>query len=270
MKHNKKRNTAFIYETLSRELTKSIISNNTQGKAQVMAIIKEFFSAGSVLAEELRLYKLLLETGNVQQNLAERLLQEAKRGYAQLDASSIFDAQSKIIDTINKGLGSDVWSNFVPNFKSLASINAIFNTKVSVKKKVLFEQAVVDRMSTPSSQNGGEKLQPVDNLTYRSFIQKFNEKYGALLQEQKDLLNRFITGFADDGLELRVYLNEELARLKRLVKEATEKTDEALISAKLDEVGTYLEEFRKREFTDNDLNKILITQELVKELLVDD
>jgi len=35
-------------------------------------------------------------------------------------------------------------------------------------------------------------------------------------------------------------------------------------------VSEYLEEFRKREFTDNDLNKVLKTQELVQELTQND
>ena len=36
MKHNKKRNTAFIYETLSRELTKAIVDKNDNKKKVVL------------------------------------------------------------------------------------------------------------------------------------------------------------------------------------------------------------------------------------------
>ena len=45
---------------------------------------------------------------------------------------------------------------------------------------------------------------------------------------------------------------------------------EPLIQNKLDEVAEYLEEFRKREFADVDLNKILKTQELVMEMSPND
>jgi len=110
-------------------------------------------------------------------------------------------------------------------------------------------------------------LEPIDNITYNSFIKKFNDKYGVLLQEQKDLLNQFITSFGDDGFELRVYLNEELARLKALVAEASSSTEEPLIEEKLKGVADYLNEFKKREFTDADLSKVLVTQELVQELV---
>ena len=106
----------------------------------------------------------------------------------------------------------------------------------------------------------------LDTLTYNSFIKKYNEKYGALLQEQKELLNRFITSFADDGFELRLYLNEELSRLKGSLSEAIDADLEPLISQKTSEVINYLEEFRKRDFTEADLNKVLKTQELAREL----
>ena len=269
MKHNKKRNTAFIYETLSRELTKAIVDKNSSRKATVLTIIKEGFGGNTILAEELSLYKHLLETRNIHENLAERIMQETKSAYSKLDSTEIFDAQSRMIAAINKQLGQDVWSNFVPNFKSLASVSAIFNTKTPMKSKVLFEQAIVDAMSAEQLTESG-KMESLDNLTYNSFIKKFNEKYTTLLKEQKDLLNQYITSFADDGFELRIYLNEELERLKSLISDASQNTVEPLISQKLTEVSEYLEEFRKREFTDNDLNKILKTQELVQELTQND
>ena len=266
MKHNKKRNTAFIYETLTRELTKAIVDKNAERKSTVLSIIKEGFSGESVLINELELYKTLLETRNIKANIAERMLQETKFAYSKIDSSAVFDAQSRMIAAINKELGKDVWSNFVPNFKSLASVNAIFNTKTPVKSKVLFEQAIVDAMSAETTLSESNKLESLDNLTYNSFIKKFNSKYTNLIKEQKDLLNQYITSFADDGFELRVYLNEELGRLKSLVKATSENTSEPLIAQKLNEVSEYLEEFRKRDFTDGDLNKILKTQELVQEL----
>ena len=40
-KHNKKRNSAFLYEALVQELTKSIVSKNTEQKKKIVKIIKE-------------------------------------------------------------------------------------------------------------------------------------------------------------------------------------------------------------------------------------
>ena len=271
MKHNKKRNTAFIYETLVREMTKSIVGKEAERKQKVLSVIKEHFNKSSILSEELEMYKTLLETKSVHKALAERILQETKKNYSKLNAESVFEAQSKLIAAINRSLGKGVWSSFVPNFKSFASVNAIFNNKAPVKSRVLFEQSVVDAMSNKIPLSESNKLNSVDDLTYHSFIKKYNEKYGDLLKEQKELLNRYITSFADDGFELRIYLNEELSRLKEEVEKAKINFVEGeLVHSKLEEVNMYLGEFQKREFTDMDLNKVLKTQQLIQELVSDD
>jgi hypothetical protein len=267
MKHNKKRNTAFIYETLARELTKSIIHKDDDKKVKIVSIIKEFFNKHSILGKELEFYKILLETRKVQEKYAERLLQETKTAYAKLDDKKIFDAQSKTIASINKMLGQEIWSNFVPNFKSYASVNAIFGINLPVKTRVLFEQFIIDEMTDKATLTESANLEPIDNLTYHSFTKKYNEKYSNLLKEQKELLNFYITSFADGGLELKVYLNEELTRLKNGLADIQDKETERVTKQKISEVLNYLEEFRKREFTEKDLNKVLKTQELVRELL---
>ena len=70
---------------------------------------------------------------------------------------------------------------------------------------------------------------------------------------------------ADDGFELRLYLNEELSRLKGLLSKAAEADLKPLVSQKTSEVVTYLDQFKKRDFFDTDLKKLLKTQELVRE-----
>jgi len=270
MKHNKKRNTGFIYESLAKELTKAIVDKDLARKEKIVSILKEYFDSNLLLSRELQLYNVLLETKNIRLSLAERLLQETKVAHKKLDGKKIFDTQSRIIGTINKLLGKEVWSNFVPNFKSMASVNSIFNSKTSVKQRVLFEQAAVDRMVEQPEKNG-EVLESIDNIVYRSFIQKFNDKYSNLLQEQKEFLNKFITSFADDGFELRIYLNEEIERLKNSIDDIVNKEETVpLIEEKAQEVIKYLDGFRRREFIQEDLEKILKTQELVQELRIND
>ena len=46
LKHNKKRNTAFVYEALVRELTQSVVKNNKNKQNKIVSIIKEHFSQG--------------------------------------------------------------------------------------------------------------------------------------------------------------------------------------------------------------------------------
>jgi hypothetical protein len=43
-KHNKKRNTAFLYESLLKEMSKSIVKKDENRKKRILSILKEFFS----------------------------------------------------------------------------------------------------------------------------------------------------------------------------------------------------------------------------------
>ena len=54
-KHNKKRNTAFLYEALIKELTESIVRKNEEKKKNIVTILKEHFRKGTLLRKELNL-----------------------------------------------------------------------------------------------------------------------------------------------------------------------------------------------------------------------
>ena len=214
LKHNKKRNTAFVYEALVRELTKSAVKNDKSKMNKIKTIIKEHFSKDSTLKEELGIYKSLYETSGLDKDVAEKVMVEAKIAYSKLDKSKIFREQSNLIKVINRSLGTSVYTNFVPNYKSLASIYSIFSDSSDLKQKVLLEQKLLENLSKEQEQP--EEKSPIDNLIYKSFVKRFNEKYKNQLNEsQKNLLTRYVTSFVDGGLELKVAMNEEIGELKK-------------------------------------------------------
>ena len=56
VKHNKKRNTAFLYESLIKELTKAIVRGQDNKKQKILEIIKKHFNSNSSLKKELEIY----------------------------------------------------------------------------------------------------------------------------------------------------------------------------------------------------------------------
>ena len=84
LKHNKKRNTAFLFEALVRELTRTAIRKDAQSSGACKAILKEHFSSGSVLYEELKLYRALYETQGLSRTSAEKLIKEVRETYKKL------------------------------------------------------------------------------------------------------------------------------------------------------------------------------------------
>ena len=261
MKYNKKRNTAFLYESLILEMTKSIINDDHERKDIVLDILKENFGVNSILHEELDAYRAVLETKNTDKETAKMVLREAQRTYLSLHPGHVFDQQSHVINRVNKELGKDTFNIFTPNYKSLATISQLFSVKTPVKRRVILEKNIVEEMIENRTSTN---MEPVDNLVYNVFVKKFNEKYNTLLEEQRDILYKYIFSFADDGYGLKITLNEEISRMKKLISEM--KSDVPDLKDKFDSLQNLLESFSKKEIDDSMVLKVLQTQEFCKEL----
>ncbi|HCT52667.1 MAG TPA: hypothetical protein DF712_09425, partial [Balneola sp.] len=142
VKHNKKRNTAFVFEALVREATVAIIKENHETKDKALAIIKKHFTPGSALYKDLQNYRSLYEKQNLDKETAEKILKEAKLAGRLLDPHGLFVSQTDLIDDVNKELSPQVFGNFVPNYKSLASIAQMFSQKMSPKNSVILENQI--------------------------------------------------------------------------------------------------------------------------------
>jgi len=266
-KHNKKRNSAFLYEVLVQELTKSIIKKDLILKDNITKTIKESFSKKSMMYRELKLYKAISQSKGVKIPTAEKVVNEVKLRHKEIDRKQLISEQNSLVRKIKKMLSDDVFTNFVPNYKDLASISQIFNQRISVKSKVLLENEIVKNMTLQEREGD---LIPMDNLVFKSFAQRFNNEYGdKLLPEQKTLLNKFITSFYNNGIELSTYLNEEVGRLRGGLEESLNnpefvKDEEMLNNAK--GVINLLETYKNKEPDQKMVEEIIKIQELVQEI----
>ena len=271
-KHNKRRNTAFLYEALVKELTRATIQNNKKKKQIIIRTLKEFFNKNSVLGKELEIYKTLNETFLLKEKDAEKLLSEIKKMYkSTIDTGNVYSAQSKLISQINKNISPNTFSNFVPNYKNLASIFQIFNAEAPVKSRVLMEGQIIKRMTSKKQEQEEQKMQ-ISNTTLKIFTKKFNNSYEELFSEQKHLLSKYVSSFKDSGLELKIFLNEEITRLKEEVAGSLElqeiKNDSEMVS-KTKNVLKVLENFKGQHITEELLLKVLKIQRLTGEIGTD-
>ena len=222
------------------------------------------------MGREVRIYKNILETKNTKQNTAEKILSESKIEYSVIDKKQLFIEQSQMISRINKELSKDVFTTFVPNYKNLATLQQVFNNlDLSAKERVLLEEEVVQLMTEATHQEEAKGLKHIDNLVFKSFVERFNKEYSGLLEEQKDLLSRFIVSGVGEDLEFKIYLNDEIGRLKEQLSEAKEtqefKEDKDML-LKADQVLGLLEGLSQKPLEDGDLKRILKIQELAREI----
>ena len=267
-KHNKKRNTAFLFEALVKELTKAVMANNKSQQKNISIILKEHFKKGTVLDKELLLYKQLYSTNSFPKNVAEKLINQVKNDYDKLNETEIFNEQSRLISKINKFIGSQVYNNFVPNYKTLATVSQIFNKNVEPRQKILLEQELLESI-TAEKPTKKVMLESMDSLVLNNFIKKFNEMYsGKLLAEQKQLLFKFIN-HSDEDIQLKLFLNEELDRLKKEIRESLnadflKNNTEALQKTK--NLQSLLESFKVDTIDEELIKKVMYIQEFVAEV----
>jgi len=133
---------------------------------------------------------------------------------------------------------------------------------------VLLENQIISGMC--SNVEAVKATGVIDETVYKMFTEKFNDKYDAeLLEEQKELLKLYVSSFSDNALELKIFLNEELARLKKELKAAkiVEEimTDQEMLN-KTSKIIQKLESYSKQPLNDEVLLTIMKTQSLVKEI----
>jgi hypothetical protein len=267
MKHNKKRNTAFLYESLIKELTKAIVRQDNSKKTIVVEIIKKYFHKDSVLREHLDIYSSLLDTSSDNRDYVFRLMYETKKDYDRLDKKSIFNSQTDLIKEINESLSNEVFANFISSYRDLATIGQFLDSdSLGAKQRILIESKIASVMSVKKKSK--KEMKHIDNLTYSTFVNKFNVTYeNSLRQEQKDLLTNYITSFSDNGLGLKSFLNEEIGRLKSVLGNITgdaSKEDKLLENTK--KVVAKLQSFSKKPITEEVVRDIFYIQDLAYEV----
>lgn len=270
-RHNKKRNTAFVYEALVRENTVALLRKDTTTQSKIVKILKTHFSPGSTLRKELDCYRSLYENEELDIETHKEILRECKLQRALLPANELFESQTRLIHDVNKTLSPSIFKNFVPNYKTLATIAQIFADTTTPKQRVILEQKMMKEMQ--NQKEPAEFSAEIDNVVYRAFVKKFNDKYdGELLDEQKQLLAHYIASFSDNALALKTFLNEEIGRLKEIMSEAPlceEIKEDPKMVAKSKEVVQILESYSKEGINEKMLTTILKTQKLAREIATD-
>ena len=269
-KHNKKRNTAFLFEALIKEMAKAVVDNNEERQGKIARIIKRHFQKRGVLYKDLQTYKTILNLREAEETFAKRIISEVRRTKDGISRDKVFAEQSKLIKKINIELGSEVYSNFVPNYKTMATIAQLFSDNVPATEKILLEDKILEEMTRAELKTEKEIMEHIDSIAYKTFTNKFNKTYaGKLHEEQQKVVSRYIFSVSDNGTSLKSYLNEEIERLRERVKKSLEleevRVDEEMLG-KTNQVIQFLDSLKKTKLDERVIKKIMQVQELVREV----
>jgi hypothetical protein len=105
-------------------------------------------------------------------------------------------------------------------------------------------------------------------LTYRVLLEKFNDKYGSLNNDQKEILKEFINS-VDNTPKLKEYYNSKVTYLKEELFNLSSTIDNKAIQIKVNEVTNILNPLSKTSNVgDDNLINLLQYCALLEELKV--
>ena len=254
IKHNKVKNTAFLYECLTRQITSDVLSNVEPSPA--LDIVKEFFRPTTILGKELVLYKALTSKKLKNEGKINYLVDSVLRERAKLNYSDMRRARYNLVKKITESYElKDFFRTRISNFKDIASVYKLFeiqqNSNPFEETEIRF--IVMENLKDTDSPKT-EKTSVVEKfekeskdlrlLSYKILVDKFNQKYSNLNESQRDLLKTYINNISNTST-LKEFMSEEIKTLKEKISKIHPKIDDKVVSIKLKECLNVLKKLNK-------------------------
>lgn len=228
--HNKKRNTALLYEFLARHAASCLLENKKKEAEKAMKIMSKYFNKNTLISEELGLFKVILQTQVRSESSASSLVNEVCESAKRIDSRLLNSEKSQLIKEINHtfNLGDDFYGYKVKDYPVYASLQMLFNNKRKGGKllegvsRVRLEDGISSFLLEDKSKQKQKTLNESSKPEYNEMLfsimsKKFKEKYGQQLTPvQCKLISSYTLASLDENktlLEERVY--KEVERIKK-------------------------------------------------------
>tara|TARA_B100000287_G_scaffold393508_1_gene406804 strand:- start:1473 stop:2345 length:873 start_codon:yes stop_codon:yes gene_type:complete len=278
VKHSKIRNTGLLYEFLLRQITSEILEKTKKEKA--IKVVKLHFNENTNLGRELSLYNLLMNKKFKDDKKAEFFVNEVINERRKINNSTLRREKYNLIKSLKEtyDLGKFL-SSKVKNYKTYASIYKLFeHNTISPEEKTESHFNLVEHITTQKTEIklsetiGGTPL-PKDEdlriLTYRTLLEKFNQKYSKLNIPQKSLLRAYINNVSNTN-SLKEFIEKVTPVLKKDLKKYTKSVKDKVVKIKLKEAINSINKFcntgNTRVVKDSVVVQTMRYMELLKEL----
>jgi len=239
-KHNKIRNTGLLFECLLRQITSDVLNNSE--KSIAVSIVKQRFSENTELGKELALYNILINRKFDDDKRAEYFISEVINSRKNLNNSTLKRERYNLIKEIQTKYNLQKFlSSKVNNYKSYASIYKLFEySALSPDEKTESFFNLVEHVTTTDSIKLSDSITKLPNdedlriLTYKTLLERFNQKYTKLSGAQKNLLREYINNISNTN-SLKDTLKELVKGLKKDLKTHSKKLKDKVVKIKMNE-----------------------------------
>ena len=273
VKHSKYKNTGILFELLTRQLTSDTIAGN---QPKSLSFLKKHFNKKTELLKEYKIYHTLATQKYNKDSQATMLIDTLLEAHGKLNKSQLrrekYNLIKEIKDTYNV---NDFFKAQITDYKVMASIfNLLENTNATplsiVDSKVNILEHITRKQTSSKKDVVLENFNNQDKdtrlLTYKIVLEKFNDKYSDLQDNQKTLLKEYVNSVSNSP-SLKSYINQEIKEVKKSLNKYSQKVEDKAVAIKLTETKGMIKTLcKKTSVNDDNVINLLNYYELVNEL----
>ena len=273
IKHSKYKNTGILFELLTRQITSDTISG---GNNKALSILKKYFNSKSELLKEYKIYNALSTKKYKDENKATILVDTLIEAHSNLNKSRLRREKYNLIKELKSTYDiNNFFKAKITNYKVMASIFnitenkdasplSIVNTKVKLVEHITKTSESVKKKVVIENYNKQDKSTRL--LTQKILLEKFNEKYKGLGENQKTLLQEYVNAVSNSP-SLKTYINSEIKEVKKQLTKYSGKVTDQVVKIKINEAKNLIKPLcKKASVHDDNVSNLLNYYELVNEL----
>ena len=275
VKHSKYKNTGILFELLTRQLTADTIADNNP---KSLSIIKKYFSGNSALLKEYKIYHTFIGKKFKEESNATMLIDTLIEAHGKLNKGQLRREKYNLIKEIKDTYDvNDFFKAKISNYKIMASIfNLLENKNASPLSIVNSKVTLLEHITGKTLDNKPKKDVVMEDyakydkdtrlLTYKVLLEKFNDKYSSLGENQKNLLKEYVNSVTNSPA-LKSYINQEIKAVKQSLTRYSKKVEDKAVVVKLTETRDMIKPLcKKSSVNDDNVINLLNYYELVNEL----
>ena len=273
IKHSKYKNTGILFELLTRQITADTLSGNSN---KSLEFLKKHFNSKTELLKEYKIYHTLSTKKYDKDSQATILIETLVENHKNLNKSKLRREKYNLIKEIKENYDiTDFFNSKIKNYKIMASIfNLLENPNISplstVNSKVTILEHITNKIKSKPKNIVLEQLKSSDKstrlLTYKVILEKFNNKYNDLADNQKLLLKEYVNSVSNSP-SLKAYMNQEIKHIKLNLNKYLKKIKDKAIAIKLVEIKDLIQPLSKNlSVQDENVANLLNYYELINEL----
>lgn len=277
--HNKKRNTALLYEFLIRTISSALVEDNKRKSSTALKILRRYFKHGTQLYKEFRIFNALVKTTVSGDAVATSILKEARTAIESLDYNVLDREKSLLIRSINHMIKDEnFYDQPIAEYRLYATIQTLFNEwrkpagTADIVSLASYENQLREWLITEKKKEDHTLIDETPGTTrllMKVMMKKLNEKYSeSLNDDQREIIKAYAFSAANED---QTTIKKKLEEVRSGLLEAidvymVQKQDNTFVVNKLQDTKSRILSESLDVVDDSTVSKFMLYSTLRQEL----